>query len=65
MINFQQLLQNNQVVIQRHDKEAHPKGSGYSIRGTNKKEKLEGIYCRTCKKFIGVIKFRSSKKRRR
>ncbi len=38
---------------------AHQKKTGhksYSIRGTNKREKLHGVYCKDCKRFITKIK---------
>lgn len=37
----------------------------FTVTGTKKKEKLRGVYCKICKKYISKIKFLSSKKRRR
>lgn len=57
MIPFQKEIQEHQEQFKDH--------ISYTITGTNKKEKLRGLFCKTCKKYVSRITFRSSKKRRR
>ncbi len=47
-----------------HNKE-FPEHKDFKTVGNMKKEKIEGVICLTCKKFITGLKLRSSKKRRR
>ena len=53
-----------QKEMDAHEKQFPDHGS-YIITGTNKKEKLSGVFCKKCKKYVSTIKFLSSKKRRR
>ena len=62
-MNLQRLIQNNQqVALDHYNKTGHGK---FKFVGNRKKEKLEGVICKTCKKFIGIPRYRSNKQRRR
>ncbi len=54
-----------QKELLEHQKQ-FPKCESFTIYGTTKtkREKLKGLYCKTCKKFVSTIQILSSKKRR-
>ena len=55
-MSVQNLIQYYQLDIEEHERatEHH----GYTIYGTNKKEKTRGVYCLDCKRFITTVVIR-------
>ncbi len=54
MDKIQKLIQGTQGIIQHHySKTGHGK---FQVLGGSKNSKIEGVYCKDCKKMITVIK---------
>ena len=48
--------------IQQHEKQAgHTEGSTYKGYGNKKRDKIAGLYCKKCEKFITPIRIMTKK----